>query len=577
MRDYFNEVKIVLDILPLKLRKKIKLIIGLLSISGFLESLSIGLFIPLIAIISEGRISFSLLNDFLNIEKINIVEILPIIIILIFFIYLIKSLFLTYLEFITQNLVNNVKAELTSALFKKYINSSYKFHLKNNSAVLLRNLTSEVIAFSNGIVHPILLISKEFFIITFLIILIFIFDYKVSFFVISFGAILILSFRFLLKKILYKLAKKRMDYRGKENKTILESLQGIKFVKSYNIENNFISKLIPILEVTANLKSKETTVKVLPRIWIELIMLILLGLIGSYYFFFEKGMNAYISFISLFLITMIRMLPSFIATTNSINTYQSYKPSIDFIKKELRNNDYEEENIDEKKIENNLIFNQDLKIQNIDFRYDDKKLNILENLNLKINKKDDLIGIYGESGVGKTTLIDILMGLHKPQKGKFYIDDTLVKQNFMKGKIFGYVPQSIYLFDDSIKNNILMGQQLEIKDEDYQKILNQSDLSKFINSLSEGDNTLIGENGAQISGGQKQRIGIARALANNAQLLILDEATSGLDKKSEENILDTIKKISKEKSVLIITHNRKILDYCNSIYCLKNKNLHKEK
>ena len=474
-------------------------------------------------------------------------------------------------------MVNNVKAELTSALFKKYINSSYKFHLKNNSAVLLRNLTSEVIAFSNGIVHPILLISKEFFIITFLIILIFIFDYKVSFFVISFGAILILSFRFLLKKILYKLAKKRMDYRGKENKTILESLQGIKFVKSYNIENNFISKLIPILEVTANLKSKETTVKVLPRIWIELIILILLGLIGSYYFFFEKGMNAYISFISLFLITMIRMLPSFIATTNSINTYQSYKPSIDFIKKELRNNDYEEENIDEKKIENNLIFNQDLKIQNIDFRYDDKKLNILENLNLKINKKDDLIGIYGESGVGKTTLIDILMGLHKPQKGKFYIDDTLVKQNFMKGKIFGYVPQSIYLFDDSIKNNILMGQQLEIKDEDYQKILNQSDLSKFINSLSEGDNTLIGENGAQISGGQKQRIGIARALANNAQLLILDEATSGLDKKSEENILDTIKKISKEKSVLIITHNRKILDYCNSIYCLKNKNLHKEK
>ena len=188
-------------------------------------------------------------------------------------------------------MVNNVKAELTSALFKKYINSSYKFHLKNNSAVLLRNLTSEVIAFSNGIVHPILLISKEFFIITFLIILIFIFDYKVSFFVISFGAILILSFRFLLKKILYKLAKKRMDYRGKENKTILESLQGIKFVKSYNIENNFISKLIPILEVTANLKSKETTVKVLPRIWIELIILILLGLIGSYYFFFEKGMN----------------------------------------------------------------------------------------------------------------------------------------------------------------------------------------------------------------------------------------------------------------------------------------------
>ena len=576
MRDYFNEVKIVYNILPLKLRKKTKLILGLLSISGFLESLSIGLFIPLIAIISEGRISFPFLNS-LNIEQINIAEILPIIILLIFLTYFIKSLFLTYLEFNTQNLVNNVKTELTSALFKKYINSSYKFHLKNNSSILLRNLTSEVIAFANGIVHPILLISKEIFIITFLIILIFLFDYKVSFFVISFGVILILSFRFLLKKILYKLGKKRMEYRGKENKTILESLQGIKFVKSYKIENNFILKLIPILEVTAKLKSKETTVKVLPRIWIELIILILLGLIGSYYFFFEKGMNSYFSFISLFLITMIKILPSLISTTNQINAYHAYKPSIDFIKTELGNNDYEEENINKEKTENNLVFNQDLKIQNINFKYDNKKFNILENLNLKINKKDDLIGIYGESGVGKTTLIDILMGLHKPQKGEFYIDDILIKQNFIKGKIFGYVPQSIYLFDDNIKNNILIGRQLEIKDEEYQKILDQSDLSKFINSLSNGDNTLIGENGAQISGGQKQRIGIARALANNAKLLILDEATSGLDKESEENIFDTIKKISKEKSILIITHNRKILDYCNSIYCLRNKNLYKEK
>ena len=118
---------------------------------------------------------------------------------------------------------------------------------------------------------------------------------------------------------------------------------------------------------------------------------------------------------------------------------------------------------------------------------------------------------------------------------------------------------------------------MKISDTDYNDILKQCDLVEFINSLPDRDNTLIGENGAQISGGQKQRIGIARALANNAELLILDEATSALDKKSEDNIFDTIKKISQTKSIIIITHNRKLLDYCNNIYCLKNKNLEQEK
>lgn len=578
MRDYFEEVKIVFGILPPKLRKKVKLILGLLSVSGFLESLSIGLFIPLITIISEGRMNFPILNNFYDFKKFEINEILPLIVFLIFFVYLIKSIFLSYLEFNTQKLINNVKTELTSTLFRKYVNSSYKFHLDNNSSILLRNLTSEVIAFSNGIIQPILLISKEFFIIAFLVILIFIFDYKVSIFVLTFGIILILSIRTILKKILYDYAKKRMNYRGKENKTILETLQGIKFVKSFKIESNFIMKLIPILQVTADLKSKETTIQMLPRIWIELVILFLLLIIGSYYFFLDIGMNLYISFITLFLIAMVKMLPSFIAITRSINAYQAYKPSINFIKKELSSDVYEyQESIQESSEKLIIKFDKDLIIKNIDFKYDNQKFYIFKNLNLKINKKNDLIGIYGESGAGKTTLIDILIGLHKPERGEFFIDGKIIDQNSIRGKIFGYVPQSIYLFDESIKNNILIGQKMKISDTDYNDILKQCDLVEFINSLPDRDNTLIGENGAQISGGQKQRIGIARALANNAELLILDEATSALDKKSEDNIFDTIKKISQTKSIIIITHNRKLLDYCNNIYCLKNKNLEQEK
>ena len=188
-----------------------------------------------------------------------------------------------------------------------------------------------------------------------------------------------------------------------------------------------------------------------------------------------------------------------------------------------------------------------------------------------------MIGIFGDSGAGKTTLIDILIGLHNPHKGKFYLDSSVVEQKLIRGKIFGYVPQFIYLFDDTIKNNILISNKTKISNEYYNEILKQCDLSKFINTLPEGSNTLIGENGAQISGGQKQRIGLARALINDAKILVLDEATSALDKRTEDNIFDTLKKISLRKSILIITHNRNLLNYCNKVYCLKDGNLKQEK
>ena len=577
MKKYLSEIKIVFSILPSQLKKRMRLMLTMLSISGFLESLTIGLFIPLIAIISEKKTNIPFLNNFYDFSKIEINEVLVLVLSLILIVYLIKSIFLTYLEFGIQRLINDIRVELTSELFKKYINSKYEFHLKNNSSILLRNLTVEIVSFCHGIIGPILILAKEFFIIVFITILLFLFDYKISIFTFSFGIILIFSIKAILKKLLYTLGLKAMNFRGEANKIIIESLQGIKFIKSYKIEDNFINRLLKNLKFSAEIKSKETAIHSVPRIWIELLVLITLSLIGLYFFIFNISMSEYFSFISLFLIAMLKMLPSFMSAIRTINGYQSYKPSIDFIKKELEereeNNELKKEKLTNKKVE----LNKELIIDNISFMYKGQKQNIIENLNLKINKEGDLIGIFGDSGVGKTTLIDILIGLHNPHKGQFYLDNNLIEQKSIRGKIFGYVPQFIYLFDDNIKNNILITNDKEISEDDYKKVLNQCDLSKFIDSLPEGDKTLIGENGAQISGGQRQRIGLARALAHDAKILILDEATSALDKRTEDNIFDTLKKISIKKSILIITHNRNLLNYCNKIYCLKDGNLKQEK
>ena len=577
MKNYFKELKTIFSILPNKSFKRMRLLLLMLSFSGFLESLGIGLFIPVIAIITERNVNFPFLNNFYDLSKFEINDLLLIMACLIFLVYLIKSIFLSYLEFGIQKLTNDTRVELTTILFKKYIKSPYKFHLQKNSSILLRNLTTEVVAFCNGVIGPVLLLAKEFFIIIFIISLLFIFDYKISVFTFSFGVILIISVRKILKKLLYSLATITMDKRGEANKIILESLQGIKFIKSYNIENNFIDRLITNLKITAKAKTKETAIKTMPRIWIELLVLIILSIVGFYFFIFNISMSSYLSFISLFLIAMLKMLPSFLSAIRTINGYQSYKPSIDFIKKELEEKVLYDEIKNDELSNKEFELNKELIIEDVSFKHEGQKQNIIENLNLKINKEGDLIGIFGDSGAGKTTLIDILIGLHNPHKGRFYLDKNLVEQKFIRGKIFGYVPQFVYLFDDNIKNNILIKGDKKISNEDYLKALEQCDLSAFVNSLPEGDKTFIGENGAQISGGQRQRIGLARALVNEAKILILDEATSALDKRTETNIFDTLKKISLKKSIIIITHNRNLLNYCNKIYCLKNGKLDQEK
>ena len=139
---------------------------------------------------------------------------------------------------------------------------------------------------------------------------------------------------------------------------------------------------------------------------------------------------------------------------------------------------------------------------------------------------------------------------------------------------FGYVPQDVILLDSDIKNNIAFGHKNNNIDEDrIMEVLRMVDLDKFVLSLENGINTLIGENGSKLSGGQKQRLGIARALYNNPEILIFDESTSALDNETENNILNTIKQLKASKTIILISHNMNVVSICDKIYKINNKNI----
>ena len=181
-----------------------------------------------------------------------------------------------------------------------------------------------------------------------------------------------------------------------------------------------------------------------------------------------------------------------------------------------------------------------------------------------------MIGIMGSSGAGKSTLVDLILGLLEPTNGKIKINNLNVNNNLISWqKMIGYVPQDIYLTDDSIKKNIAFGlYEHEIDEKKIFKSLKSSQLLDFVNALPEGLNTLVGDRGVRLSGGQKQRIGVSRALYNNPDILIMDEATSALDNETEAKLINDIIALKKDKIIIIVAHRLSTLSNCDELFIL---------
>lgn len=194
-----------------------------------------------------------------------------------------------------------------------------------------------------------------------------------------------------------------------------------------------------------------------------------------------------------------------------------------------------------------------IKVQNINFSYIPQQP-VLKNLNLEI-KKGDYIAIVGKTGCGKTTLVKLLMGLYQTNAGKILYDGIDIEQisKFSLYNLIGMVMQDNFLFDMSIRENLLLANE-NASDDDLIQACKKANIYDFIMSLPNNFDTEIGERGVKLSGGQKQRISIAAALLRNPKILIFDEATSSLDKLSEDIINDAINDISKDITVIVITH-----------------------
>lgn len=207
-----------------------------------------------------------------------------------------------------------------------------------------------------------------------------------------------------------------------------------------------------------------------------------------------------------------------------------------------------------------------IEFKNVGFTYTDSKIEALKNLNLKI-EKGKTIGIKGQIGTGKSTIANLMTRLYDTTSGEIYLDGRPIKKYdvFALRKSIGYVPQEVFLFSDSIRNNIAFSTNHDYTEQEVIQAAKDAGVYDNIMAFPEGFDTVVGERGVTLSGGQKQRISIARAIISKPQILIFDDCLSAVDVETEELILNNLKSIMKDKTTIIISHRDSALRYADKV------------
>jgi ATP-binding cassette, subfamily B, bacterial PglK len=552
-------------------KEKYKYIILVFSsfISTFLELISIALLIPLLLSINNEE---TFTSDFISkiglpSDLINYIDFINILIFMMI-VFFLKFCFLLTISYFRYNFIFRFQLELMNKLFVNYLKRDYLFHVYNNSAKILKDITEEVHNVSVGYMGSLTSIILESIMIVVLLSFLLVIQIKTTFIVIIFAGIILYIIYIILKKNITNLGEKREKYNLINLRNIMQAFEGIKeikiFQKEKEISQNFINNSKKIQKINWLVAFLNET----PRLFFELISILSFLIILLFFVKLNYSFIEIISYFTVILAVFIRIMPSINKCIVSYVNITINKRSLNVIFEEL----IEKNTIKIIRANEKIIFNNKIIIKDLTFYYEKEEQKIFDKLNFEI-KKGEFIALIGGTGSGKTTLIDLIAGLLSPKNGGIFVDDKNIadsKNGWFK-KI-GYVPQNIFLNDDSIEKNIAF--TVDEKEVDKNKVIEvskQSQIYEFVKSKKDQFDTIVGERGAMLSGGQRQRMGIARALYSNSEILILDEFTSALDNKTEEEILKELSKLKGDKTIIISTHRSALLKNCDRVFDVKSK------
>jgi ABC-type multidrug transport system fused ATPase/permease subunit len=568
MKLFYSKIKSLFDAGQ---KRSFVILVIMMVIGAGLEMIGLTLLVPIIDIVSDPEklnqsdvyqsiytfIGASSVNDF--IVRFSLIVIGYI---------LIKNTYLTFLNLRQANFIKRNEMLVTNRLLRAYLLQPYICVSHKNSADMIRNINQEVGFLFAMMINAILIVLAEIFVVVALVGLMIYVSPGATFMafgILSFAGVV---FIFGIRKFLKTLGVQRQQARGKMIEWATQSLQSLKELLVAKKENYFLSNFQKQSKITQKAEIFELALNRVPQLFIETFAIITLLTVMIYTYM--QGTD-FIAVLSVFALVLLRLMPTMNRVIICLSRIRFYSTSLDVVINELEN----VKDIDQTKIQtSHTVFNQNLSIENIVFQYPESNKNVLNGVNMTI-QKGSITSIVGPSGSGKSTLMDIVLRLLDPKEGVIRLDDqdiTNTDKDFRD--LVSYLPQSVVLLNASIAENIAFG--VDENEIDYNKInniLTQVDLENMVEAMPHGLATQIGDINAKVSGGQRQRIGIARALYHDKDILFLDEATAGLDPETENRICKTLKSLTPEKTIISISHQPALINIADEAYEMRDGRL----
>lgn len=569
------------------LHRKFKIQLILLILAGlvvsFLELLGIGLIPYFIGVITDKQkfldlLPFSNLKSyFYNLNDLNLFLFFSFSIVSMF---IIKNILIFLLNFFENKVYLNIVVYNSSKLLRYYINSPFHLHLDRNSSKFIRNLSHDTEA-SGDLIHSMIKIFRDILMCILIISLLIATNPLIA--IISIASLSLFAFLvyFFIKGKIENFGKSTRNFLSSKIQVLSDAFSAIKEIKVIGNESKVFLNYDKTLIGYHEMKAKFNVLSVLPRLSLEFMAVsILVCIVIIFNSQSNSGIQTFLPNLTLITIAIIKLSPlinNIISSLSSISYSKSCMESVynEFIK--LNNEPDQKNEINDQKTEND--FEEEIKIiefKKVNYRYPNTLNNVLNNVNFKIFP-NQVVGIIGATGSGKTTLVDLLLGLLDPSEGNILINDSDLKLDKKKFRnLMSYVPQNPFIYNDNILNNIIFQNQNNYKNLEDQKKLDQildiCQLNEFVDKLPKKILENSGNLGIKFSGGQRQRLAIARALYLDRKIIVLDEATNALDIKTEEKILNKIYKLKKDKIIINISHKiNETINYDNLLVLDHNR------
>lgn len=562
--------------------QKVRIVILFLMmvIGAFFEVLGVSLMLPLVTAIMQPDIIYTnkwvkMVCEMFDLHSHRTFVVVCIIALIVVFI--IKNLYLMLEYYVQARFISNNRLATQQKVLKSFLYRSYEYFLSADNGEVIRMIYSDVSGVY-GLISTLLGMATESVVTIAVTATVFVIDPKMSLFIAFVMSLMVILIIKVLRPIMKKEGERYHKASSAVGRWMQQSINGIKEIKVTNREKYFEKNFCVSGSKLISAERKSFVLGNMPRLFIEMVSVTsILALIG-YEIYKGRELETLFPTLSAFAMAAMKLMPGANRIVVAANQISYFEEPVNSLLNNLDVLKQKEDGVKKEQVCKGFECKNEICLKNIIYKYPKSESYVLNDADMVIPIGKS-IGIVGTSGAGKTTAVDVMLGLLTPERGQVCCDKVDVMTDYEAWlNMIGYIPQSIFLIDDSIRANVAFGiDEKEIDDDFVWLALEEAQLASFVRTLPEGIDTRIGNNGVRLSGGQRQRVGIARALYKDPELLVFDEATSALDNETEAAIMESINGLHGKKTMVIIAHRLQTIEGCDIVYRVADGKITRER